>query len=161
MENNKLLQTLATILLGILFGYLIFGGTSKIDNSVERKHIISPVSTAYEITCTYPRILDTTYQEGVIKHTLPSKEKNPFVFTFSDLEEDVAKLKFIDSTQTISEVSLIKIFENDKRVVFIEGTGDSYFSVHTIFKNTGVSIYTKQASLLGIPFGTLSMGNCK
>ncbi len=80
--------------------------------------------------------------------------------TFSDMQAEVAKIKFIDSTQTISEVPVVKVVDTAEKLMFLEGNGDPYMTVHTIYKGTGVATYAKSASLLGTPVGTISMGTC-
>lgn len=80
--------------------------------------------------------------------------------TFSDINSDIAKIKFIDATQTISELSLIKIVDTPEKIIFLEGNGEPYITVHAIYKESGVATYEKSMSLLGIPVGSMGMGSC-
>jgi len=80
--------------------------------------------------------------------------------TFSDIKAEVSKIKFIDSTQTISEVPVVKIFDTKDKLMFLEGNGDPYMTMHTIYKDSGIATYEKSISLLGIPVGTIAMGAC-
>lgn len=93
-------------------------------------------------------------------HELPKPETSPIIMTFSDFDSEVAKVKFIDATQTISELPIVKIIDTAEKLMFLEGNGDPYMTVHTIYKNSGVATYEKSASLLGIPVGTIAMGTC-
>ena len=80
--------------------------------------------------------------------------------TFSDIQAEVAKIQFIDATQTISEVPIVKVVDTNEKLMFLEGNGDPYMTVHTIYKDSGVATYAKQISLLGTPVGTIAMGTC-
>ncbi len=117
-------------------------------------------SNTNQITCTYPQILSANYFGGRVNHELPPREANPLIFTFTDFNGDVATLRYIDATRTISETQLYKLSESSDKLVFLEGDGSSYLSTHTIFKNAGVSLYSKQVDLIGTPSGSLAMGTC-
>jgi len=134
--------------------------TSTSDKLVERSHIAFPISTVGDITCTYPQVIQGWYRSDTITHVLPPPETNPLIFTFGDIHEEVSSLKFIDSTPTISEVPIIKLANDNEKIVFIEGDGDPYTTIHTIFKSSGVSLYSKQISLIGIPFTSSAVGHC-
>jgi hypothetical protein len=164
MKKETLNSISVLIVVLIIFGSVYY---SKNKNSIEdvsvtRNFNPSVISTSGDVTCTYPLILNANYTGEVIEHLLPKPETNPMIFTFSNIEEDIAILKFIDASQTISEVPLVKIYEDEDKVTFIDGSGEVYFSMHTIFKKTGVSMYTKQmsVSLLGVSTGSLSVGEC-
>lgn len=118
------------------------------------------LANAREITCTFRQTVRAEYMDGNITHSLPAPETNPLIFTFTGLESQTPELKSLDATQTISETPLLKIFENDERIVLLEGTGDAYITTLYIFKKTGVAIYTKAVDILGIPIGSVAMGTC-
>lgn len=161
MSNKK---TFFVIILTVVLT-LIFSNYFKKDESNEKK-VTQPyteisVSSASQITCTYPQILHASYLEQVVSHVLPKQENDPLIFTFSDLDSStVSKLSFIDSTRTITTVPLVKLIDDPEKYIFIDGTGENYLSTHTIYKTKGVSTYTKTVGLFGTPFGTLAMGTC-
>lgn len=144
----------------VVFLFFLISVFSLTNKSVEQSHFSILLRASGDITCTYPQVINGNYFENKVSHEIPPPETNPFIFTFSDVQEEVSKLKYIDATQTISEVPIIQLLNNDEKIVFVEGTGDAYITLHTIFKNTGISIYSKQVSLLGIPIGTLAIGTC-
>lgn len=128
-------------------------------NRVERAYVGAPISTTGDVTCSYPQVMTGYYIENKITYEISPPESNPTVFTFSDIGKESAKLKYIDATRTISEDYIVKFSEDDERIVFIQA--DRYYiALHTIFKKTGVSIFSKQASLLGIPSGSAVFGTC-
>jgi len=124
------------------------------------RHEGSSLIGATEITCTYPQILSASYFQSEINHELPPPEKEPMIFTFSNTETDIATLRYIDATRTISEVNIFKLNETPEKLVFIDGDGSNYISTYTIFKSLGVSLYSKEVDLLGIPSGSLAIGTC-
>jgi hypothetical protein len=133
------------------------GGTKEITKSFRK----NDVSSAVQITCTYPQVLNANYLNNEISHNIPKSEKNLIIFTFSKLEDPkVGQLSYIDSTQSITNVPIYKITYDQEKVVYLDGTGKNYLSTHTIYKKLGVSTYTKTVSILGIPSGTLAMGTC-
>ncbi|MFA5778436.1 MAG: hypothetical protein WC870_03060 [Candidatus Paceibacterota bacterium] len=69
-------------------------------------------------------------------------------------------LSYLDATKEITTVPIVKLLDNEDKIIFIDGSGEGYMALHTIFKKTGISIYSKNVDLLGTPSGTLSMGNC-
>ena len=157
MKLKAIIGVLAVLVL--IFAWLAFSPSSP-KTSVSKSHFSSALSASGNITCTYPQVMHTSYQSGEITHELPKPETNPIIMTFTDLQQEVAIIQFIDATQTISEVPVVKVLDTADKFVFIEGSGEPYMTMHTIFKNTGVAIYAKQASLLGTPVGTISMGSC-
>jgi hypothetical protein len=118
------------------------------------------MSNAKSITCQYPQVTNTNYIDDKISHELSKPESTPFIFTFSNLDKEIGQLSYLDSTKTITNVVIGKLSDNDERFIYIEGGSENYFTTHTIFKKTGVAIYTKTVSIFGIPSGTLAMGNC-
>lgn len=158
MDKNLIITTLSLLL--IVLVWLVFSPTAAKETSVKKSHFAFGLSTSGDITCTYLQIMHVNYQEDEITHELPKRETNPIIMTFSDIDSEVAKIKFIDATQTISEVPIIKVLDTADKLIFLEGSGDPYMTMHTIYKDTGVSIFAKQISLLGIPVGTISMGTC-
>lgn len=127
---------------------------------VNEFHYENPIERMTEITCSYPRVLGVHYINNEIGHVLPQKETVPIVQTFTDFEGEFGRLKYFDATQTITEVSVLKIIDNPDLVVFVNTNSSSYTETMTIFKQKGVGIYTKGQDLLGIPSGSLSMGTC-
>ena len=148
------------VVLVLVFGYLAFSPNSPQEKSAKQSHFASTLSASSNITCTYPQVLYVSYSGGEISHELPKPETNPIIMTFSDMQTEVAKIKFIDSTQTISEVPILKVVDTAEKLMFLERNGESYMTVHTIYKDTGVATYAKSVSLLGTPAGTISMGSC-
>ncbi|MEN9413432.1 MAG: hypothetical protein RLZZ342_519 [Candidatus Parcubacteria bacterium] len=158
MKKNILIAAVVTVTLSI--SWLIFSLNSPVSKSVSTHHYALPLSTTNDITCTYPQTLYSSYFREEVKHELPPPETSPIIITFSDFEAELVKAKFIDATQTISEVSLIKIVDSPEKFVFVEGSGDPYITVHTIYKTSGVATLGKSASLLGTPVGSMAMGTC-
>lgn len=156
--NKKNITTLVIIVVVLAF---VLVNTFQIGRkAVSENFDTSPLYGMKSITCTYPQTLHTSYLLGKINHELPPPEKNPIIMSYSDLGSQTISIRFIDSTQTISEVQATKVYDDNDKYIFIEGTGDPYLTVHTIYLKSGVSTYTKQASLLGNPVGTIAMGTC-
>ncbi|MEK7657984.1 MAG: hypothetical protein AAB366_02215 [Patescibacteria group bacterium] len=147
------------VVLVLIFGWIAFSPATQ-ESSVKKAHFATKLSASGSITCTYPQILHASYQSGEITHELPKPETNPIIMTFSDIDSEVAKVKFIDATQSISEVPLVKVIDTVEKLMFLEGNGEPYITVHTIYKEDGVATYEKSMSLLGIPVGTVGMGSC-
>lgn len=157
MKNN-LITGILTILV-FVFGWLAFLPSAPA-TSASKYHYALGLSTINDITCTYAQTLYSSYQGEEITHELPPPETNPIIMTFSGFDAKVAKIKFIDSTQTISEVPIVKMVDTQEKLMFIEGNGEPYMTVHTIYKESGVATFAKSVSLLGIPVGTTAMGTC-
>lgn len=157
MKKNIALVIL--VILVLVFAWLVFSPSAPA-TSVNQPHYDTALSVSGNITCTYPQVLHTSYQGGEITHELPKPETNPIIMTFSGINSEVVKVQFIDATQTISEVPVVKVVDTAEKLMFIEGNGDPYMTVHTIYKNVGVGTYEKSMSLLGIPVGTIGMGSC-
>ena len=150
------------ILLFFVFIILYFLNNTNKNNNTEVKKLFSgnDVSSTTQITCTYPQILNTNYYNNEISHNLPKPETNPLIFTFSKIDNpQMGQLSYIDSTQTITNVPIIKINEDEEKITYIDGMG-TYLTTHTIYNKLGVSVFTKSVSLLGIPSGSLAMGTC-
>lgn len=152
------------LVLFLLFGmFLYFGnnsGTNGSNNKVKKNFLANDISSATKITCTYPQTISALYQENEISHSLNEPEKNPMIFTFSKLDDPkMGSLSFIDATQTITTVPIVRILENEDQFIYVEG--DSYFTVHTIYKKTGISTYSKNINFFDtIPSMTSAMGSC-
>ena len=155
----RIVSPIVVIALFAIFLSLQSDSSSSSGMLVERQYNGSPISATGDITCTYPQGINGSYVADKISYEIPPPEKNPMIFTFSDIGEKVSKLKYIDSTQTISEVQIVKLSEDAERIVFIQA--DKYYvALHTIFKETGISLYSKHVSLIGIPLGTTAVGTC-
>lgn len=148
------------IIIGVML-IISFYPETNVKIETTRQHSDISLGGANSITCTYPQLVNANYRGGVISHELTDPEVNPFIFTFTRISEGVGNLSWIDSTQSITNTPIVEIFKGDGRVTYMEGTGDAYVAIHTIFLNTGVSTYTKSVDLLGIPFATASIGTCK
>ncbi|MDO8739945.1 MAG: hypothetical protein Q7J54_00030 [Candidatus Woesearchaeota archaeon] len=162
--NEFIKQNWFKVLLVLLLGiFIVLSITQNSNNTNETKKsfLENDIFSATQITCTYPQVLNTHYLNNEISHNIPKPETNPLIFTFSKLDDPkVGQLSYIDSTQSITNVPIIKLREDEEKIIYIDGNGENYLSVHTIYKKVGVSIYTKSVSLLGIPSGTLAMGSC-
>lgn len=105
----------------------------------------------YGATYTPPQ---TGYRE--IKFAL-NENSQPITISFTDLDTDKPKMR-----GNAGQDDLIKIVDTEDVVTLIEksplsmGTLQSF----TVFKKTGVGIWTKQYDLIGTPFGLVSMGYC-
>ena len=162
--KNFIKQNWSKIVIVLLIGILIYSFSDKNPIStkeVKKSFVENDVSTAVQITCTYPQVLNANYLNGEISHNIPQAETNPIIFTFSKLEDPkVGQLSYIDSTRSITNVPIYKITDDSEKFVYLDGTGENYLSTHTIYKKSGVSMYTKTVSILGIPSGTLAAGTC-
>lgn len=161
MKNGKKITLILIVLVvGAVAGK--FFSISQ-DKEVEVKGYFSEndVSSADEITCTYPQTLYANYMNDSVSHGLPKPETNPIIFTFTELENSVqGQLSYIDATRTITTVPIVKLIDNEEKFVYIDGVGDNYVTVHTLYKKTGVSTYAKNVQILGFPSATLAMGTC-
>ncbi len=157
MKKNILIGVLTIIVL--VLAWFSFSPSAPV-NSASKYHYAFGLTTTSDITCTYPQTLYSSYQGEEIKHELPPPETNPIIITFSDFDAEVSKAKFIDSTQTISEVPLVKLVDTPEKFIFVEGSGDPYITVHTIYKESGVATFAKSVSLFGTPVGSMAMGTC-
>jgi hypothetical protein len=101
-----------------------------------------------------------SYMPGRIAHELSKPETNPIIMTYSDFNSEIPGVKFIDATQSISDVALIKVVDTSEKLIFIEGNGEPYITVHTIYKESGVATFEKSLSLLGMPVSSMAMGSC-
>lgn len=161
IKENWLRIVITVIIVVLLWQFFGYKATSSISikNRIEKSYTASPLSATGDITCTYPQGITGFYNEEKISYEIPPPEKNPMIFTFTDTNGKEPKLRYIDSTQTISEVSLVKLSEDAERIVLV-GADKYYVELHTIFKNSGVSLYSKQVSLMGIPLGRVAVGTC-
>ncbi len=156
---KKNIALIILVVLAMVLAWFVFSSSSPA-TSVNQLHYDTTLSASGNITCTYPQVLHASYQSGEITHELPKPETNPIIMTFSGINSETPKVQFIDATQTISEVPIVKVVDTAEKLMFIEGNGDPYMTVHTIYKNAGVGTYEKSMSLLGIPVGTIGMGSC-
>jgi hypothetical protein len=70
------------------------------------------------------------------------------------------KLSYLDATKQITTSSITKILDDQNRFIFMDGSGNNYITIHTIYKKNGISTYSKSVDLMGTPYGTLSTGTC-
>lgn len=123
----------------------------------------NPLFGTSDITCKFDRIMSATYIDGSFKSTFTKKQGNPIVSNFIFEEgSDFGKLRYIDATETINEVDIVKLAETPETIYVINTNSDTYLETYTIFKKRGFSIYTKGAniSLFNYPSGSLSIGPC-
>ena len=159
LKHNWILLLIIGILIVSIIALLPNGELNE--TKVVKSFYKTDISRAEQITCTYPQILSTSYLSNEISHTLNKPEKNPLIFSFSKYKnEKGGVLSYLDSTQTITNVPLVKLLENDEKIIFIDGDAENYLSIHTIYKKEGVSSYAKNVNILGIPMGSLGMGSC-
>lgn len=159
LKHNWILLSIIGILAVTVMILLPNNGTNE--TAVKKSFYKTNVSEAEQITCTYPQILSTSYLSNEISHILNKPENNPLIFSFSKYKnEKGGVLSYLDFTQTITNVPLVKLLDNDEKIIFIDGDAENYLSIHTIYKNEGVSSYTKNVNILGIPMGSLGMGSC-
>ncbi len=159
----KALTVLPVIVGSILLGFLLSRNNGLINKVTEtsQKFVETDLSSATQITCTYRQTVNANYIHE-IKHQLPESEKNPMIFTFSNFTStENAQLSYIDATQTITTVPLVKLIDDSNKLVFLEGGTDNYLTTHTIYKKIGIGTYTKNVEILpGIPSVTAAMGSC-
>jgi hypothetical protein len=156
---KKLISILLIILIAIT-SVLLFYKNTKV-KEVSFYSFGNIISGATNITCSYSQTLSANYSDNKITHRLPEPETNPMIFSFSvSQDSEISELSYIDSTQTITTVPIVKLIENNEKFVFLDGTGDNYLTIHTIYKESGVGTYTKNVNLLGTPFLNVSMGTC-
>lgn len=132
----------------------------KTPQGSKKQFFATDVSSLTQITCTYPQILNANYLNNEISHNFPAPETHPLIFTFSKLDDPkMAQLSYIDATQSITNVPILKVSEDEEKIMYIE-LSERHLTVHTIYKKSGVSLYSKSLDLLGIPTGSLAMGSC-
>lgn len=136
---------------------------NAVDSQIaSRSHTARQLSNTSSITCTYPQFLNANYAESQINHELNKPETKPIIITFTDLTEDMATLLFIDSTQTVSEVSAAKVYEDNQKIVLIEGLNGVYTTLHTIFLDKALAVNSKQMDIFGISISAgTSIGHCR
>ncbi len=160
LNKKNWFSIILVLFVGILLFFFINQGPVSV-KEVKKSFTENDVSTAVQITCTYPQVLNANYLNGEISHNIPQPEKNSIIFTFSKLEDPkVGQLSYIDSTQSITNVPIFKITDDSEKFIYLDGTGENYLSTHTVYKKAGVSTYTKTVSIFGIPSGTLAVGTC-
>lgn len=153
---NKKEATLLILVAGLAVTLLVSGKN-------ERKNVVSStdLSSSATITCTYNQTLNANYVGSEISHNLPDPEKQALIFTFSQFKNsETGQLSYLDATKTITTIPIIKLIENTDKMVYIDGTGENYLTIHTIYKKLGIATYAKNVDLLGIPSATLAMGTC-
>lgn len=154
---KKIISLVIPIL--VISSVFLYFKTNKTAESI-KYFAQSDISSATNITCTYPQVLSTSYLDSKISLSLPKPETNPIINTFSELKDPkFGKMSYIDATQTITTAPVAKFQEDQEKIVYIDA-GDNYFVIYTIYKKLGVSTYSKSVSLIGIPSGSLSMGTC-
>ncbi len=158
------ISTISLVVVGsILLGFSLFSNTRFFDKSTgtSQAFVETDLSSATQITCTYRQTVNANYIHE-ITHELPKSEKNPLIFSFSNFTStEDAQLNYVDATQTITTVPLVKIIDDSQKLVFLEGGTDNYLTTHTIYKKVGIGTYTKNVELLpGIPSVTAAMGSC-
>ncbi len=159
--KNFLKQNWLKLIIILFLGIFIFLIFTKNNNEVEKEFGGNDLSLVREITCTYPQIMRVIYQDGKIVQSLPEPETHPFIFTFTNLSDpQFGKINFLDSTQTISTNMLVKLADDEDKIIYVEGTGENYLTIHRIFKKSGVAIYSKTVDLFGFPSGSMAMGSC-
>ena len=144
--------------------------TSCNKTNTEKRVQISPVSIKLKnrVDCLLEYMSEAIYENSVIKMTGPRKQRiaDKFNISFHNLNSSTplinskwGEIEFKSSgTKIIDDDSKIIIieFENPKRFIDMP-----VFYSHTLFKKTGVYLYTKSNALAGeIPRGTMSMGYC-
>lgn len=123
---------------------------SDFKSEIKNEEVLSFVSESRKSNVSDSKILEFLNNKGIFMNedgTIEDSNLNP-------------KLSYIDSTQEITTVPIVKLLDNEDKIIFIDGSGNNYISLHTIFKKKGVSTYSKSVDLLGIPSATLSMGTC-
>lgn len=155
---KKNITLIVLVILSVILAWFVFSPSAP-TTLANQSHHDTQLSASGDITCTYLQVLRASYQGNEITHELPKPETKPIIMTFSGISK-TPKVKFIDATKTISEVPIVKVLDTPEKLMFVEGDGDPYMTIHTIYKNTGIGIYEKSASLLGIPLGVIGMGSC-
>lgn len=159
MFMKKIIKIIPWVLLVITIFLLITQNStskSQTDYLYSSSLLNSP-----KITCTFDQTSRIEYMNSKRTYEIPPKETNPLIFTFSDLDNsNLATLNFIDATQSISTVSIVKVFENKEKYIFLEGSGENYFTVHTIYKTEGIATYVKNVNIFGNIATTTAMGYC-
>lgn len=132
------------------------------ENRVTYDYSPNPVVFRGEVTCRYPQVVSVDYDGRQIGLQLNKPETNPIITTYTDLASEYPVARSIDVTQTISEVQLAKIYEDESKVVLLEGLNGPYETIHTVFFDQGISIYSKHLSIFGITFtASTGIGTCK
>lgn len=157
------MRTLAKILpwILLLLAVIFIINLQKKEKSVSFYAFGFSIESASKITCTYPQVSGAYYRDSTVTQFIPEPETSPLVFTFNNVgNEEFVELSYIDSTQTITTIPVVKLIDNSEKYVFLDGTGENYLTVHTIYKEKGLGTYTKNVDLMGTPSASLAMGSC-
>jgi|GEM_PF-2355568 len=168
-EENKIKYSITIIIIACvtIVGFLLSdkGKDSKAGDNVADVVNSFPgvdISSSKEITCKYNQTVGASYSSEEIAHYLPFAETNPIISTFSELNDpEFSVLSSIDATQTITTYPLVKLVDDESKYIFLDSSDSSYLTTHTIYKNTGISTYTKNTDFFGVAQSvTSAMGTC-
>ena len=151
------------------------GGTNNFIASYERPESVIPpfLPITQSTTCSFNRINNISYEfrdnenetgrkalegEKAKIYYDSSVDSQPNIISFIDLDKKTPKM-----VANMGQDSLIKVYENEETIQLIEESTLPNGSIisYTIFKKDGIAIWSKQYSLLGIPYGLSAMGYCK
>lgn len=88
-----------------------------------------------------------------------SEDSKPNIVAFVDLDKESPKL-----TANGGQGELLKVIDNDEMVTMIEKSPlqiGANTIVYTVYKKEAVATWTKQYSLLTIPYAHVAMGYCE
>jgi hypothetical protein len=96
-------------------------GDSKTETEkiVSEEYKANPLLFKDEITCRYPQVVSVDYDGSTINHRLNNPETNPIVVTYAELDTESAVARSFDATQTVSEYPIIKIYEDEYKMVLL------------------------------------------
>lgn len=107
------------------------------------------------LTCDFNVISSLVYKDGkIIQHT--TEEANPIRFTGLTSKQP-------SMTGNLGSNPLIQIINDTEKTVLME-VGENVYGLitYTIFRTSGVGVWTKAYSILGHhPFGLVAMGQCR
>lgn len=169
MVKNNLLVLLLILSIGLNIFLLVKNNEGKIKEtnntflSYKRADKSRNLPLKQSATCNFERDVSVTYptnddstKDREIEFTL-NKDEQPVSVSFINLDTEEPIMR-----GNGGQSDLIKVIDTDDVVTVVEKNPVSFgtLQVFSIFKNTGIGIWSKQYDLFGTPFGLISMAYC-
>ena len=107
------------------------------------------------LTCKFEELSSFYYDDGKLNGEL-NKEQNPNPVIFAGLDTKSPVMK-----GNMGETPLTILMQNSDAIWLAEAPPLGGLNLWTIFKKQKIAIQSKQYSMLGKPFGLMSMGWCE
>jgi hypothetical protein len=159
--KNKLL--ILFLIISIVTNLLLFWkkGNEKKENIIfeyDRHKDSYNLPLTQSASCNFEKDVSVEYPESskTIRFTL-NRNTQPINISFINIDTDIPIMR-----GNAGQDDLLKVVDNDDIVTMIEKSPLTFGTLQSfsIFKKSGVGIWTKQYDLFGTPFGLVSMGYC-